>query len=78
MEYSKTIRIFEIKDNINLPTANNPNEMANCSLGDKIITFDEKSVYAKNWSDDNLHEYVLLAINFEFVRVNKQFFNEIS
>jgi hypothetical protein len=77
MEYTKTIRIFEIKDNINLPTASNPNEMANCSLGDKIITFDEKSVYAKNRSDDNNNEYVLLSLNFEFVKINKHFFNEI-
>ena len=74
----KIIRIFKIIDNIKLPIANNPNEMANCSLGDNVITFDEKTVYAKNWNNETNHEYVLLSINFEFVKVNKQFFEEIN
>ncbi len=78
MEYEKRIRIFEIKDNINLPIARNPKETANCGIGDKLISFDDAFVYAKNWTDEAEFQYVLLSFNFAFVVLNKSLFEEIN
>ena len=75
---NKNIRIFQLKENLKLPTEQDHNVMANCGIGDYIIIIQNESVYAKNWNDDDKHVYVLLAINPEFILNNTNIFNEID
>lgn len=75
MIYRTKIKIFEIIDNINLPLAENPNEIAQCGIGSHLICYDGKNVYAHDWSDNKEGDFVLLLPNLDFIEMNKSFFD---
>lgn len=74
MKYRNEIKVFKIKENINLPIKSNPNKTANCGIGDLIISYDGKNVYAKDWNDDQEESFVLLLNDLNFIEQNNYFF----
>jgi len=78
MCYRNEIKVFELKDNIILPIKSNPNKFANCSIGDLLVCYDGKNVYAKVWDDSQEESFVLLLNDLNFIEVNKHFFDCIS
>lgn len=78
MNYNEEIKIFRIKDNINLPLASNPNKITNSSIGDLLVCWDNKNVYVKNWDNPNDASFSLLLNNLAFIEANEHFFENIS
>ena len=78
MSYRNEIKVFKLKDNINLPIKSNPNKTANCSIGDLLVSYDGKNVYAKDWDDDQDDSFVLLLNDLDFIEANEHFFDCIS
>lgn len=78
MDYRVEIKVFKVKDSINLPMANNPQNIANCDIGDLLVCYDGKSVYAKDWNDTEDKSFVLLLNDLSFIEANKHFFDYIS
>jgi hypothetical protein len=76
--YRKEIKVFVLKDNINLPIKSEPIKVANCSLGDLLVCYDGKNVYAKDWDDNQKESFVLLLNDLSFIEANKHFFDCIS
>lgn len=71
------VKIYEIKDDINIPLKDNPNAMANANIGDELIV-SGKNVWVKNWDDDNNeNEYVLAIFDNKFVEANTTFFRNV-
>ena len=78
MSYRNEIKVFKLRDNINLPIKSNPNKTANCSIGDLLVSYDGKNVYAKDWDDDQDDSFVLLLNDLAFIEANEHFFDCIS
>ena len=79
MEYTKNIRIFRLINNINLPLAENPNEIVECNIGNLIICYDGNNVFAQDWGISNLGTNMsLLAINLKFIEINNEIFEELT
>lgn len=78
MSYRNEIKVFELKDNINLPIKSNPNKIANCNIGDLLVSYDGKNVYAKDWDDNQDDSFVLLLNDLAFIEANEPFFYCIS
>lgn len=78
MNYRNEIKVFVLKDNINLPIKSNPNYIANCDIGDLLICYDGKNVYVKDWDDEQDESFVLLLNDLSFIEANKRFFDCIS
>jgi len=77
MSYKIQVSVYKIKDNINLPLASNPQEIANSSIGDLIICFGG-DVYAQEWNNDNTQgNFVLLLNDIDFINANEQLFENI-
>jgi hypothetical protein len=78
--YRKEIKVFVLKDNINLsikgdPIKGEPIKVANCTLGDLLVCYDGKNVYAKDWDDTQKESFVLLLNDLSFIEANKHFFD---
>lgn len=43
--YRNEIKVFELKDNINLLMKSNPNKFANCNIGDLLVCYDGKMFF---------------------------------
>ncbi len=78
MDNRKEIKVFEIKDNVNLPIKSNPNKTANFSIGDLMVCYDGENVYAKDWVDGDEPSFVLLLNNLAFIEANPHLFYCIS
>ena len=79
MSYRSEIKVFKLKENISLPIKSNPNNIANCSIGDLLVSYDGENVYAKDWGDDGKEKsFVLLLNNLGFIEANEHFFDCIS
>lgn len=76
MENIIEVKIFRIKDNINLPLKSNPNEVADCNIGDHLICIDGKNVYARHWLKED--GYILLLQDLKFIELNTNFFEKIN
>ena len=74
MGYRKTIEIFKIKDNISLPLAENPAICANSNIGDYVVCWDGENVWARDWTDNETDQFVLLQNNLEFIKLNPSIF----
>ena len=72
--YRNEIKIFKLKENINLPIKSNHNKTANCNIGDLLISYDGKNVYAKDWDDNEEESFVLLLNDLVFIESNEHFF----
>ena len=78
MSYRKKIKVFVLKNNINLPIKSNPDKTANCNIGDLLVCWDGKNVYAKDWNDNEEEDFVLLLNDLTFIEINKHFFENIT
>ena len=79
MEYNKNIRIFTLNEDIKLPLAEDPKEIAECNVGNLLVCTDGKSIYAQDWSiNNNGFNMSLLTIDLIFVEKNDKFFEEIT
>ena len=72
------IKVFKLKDNINLPISSHPSTTANCCIGDLLISYDNKHVYAKDWTSAGEPSYVLLLNELSFFESNPTLFDNIS
>lgn len=75
MEYILDLKIFEINKAIKLPIASNPKTVVDCSIGDFIVCFDGKHVYAKDHDNSGKESFVLLLIGLDFIEANHKYFN---
>ena len=78
MNYRKEIKVFKLKESISLPIESNPERVVNCNVGDLLVSYDGKNVYAKDWTDNEEESFVLLQNNLGFIEANKHFFDCIS
>ena len=76
----KTIKIFKcINDGISLPLFKLPNRCREgISIGSYLVSFDNKTVYAKTWKNNNENEYVKLLNDVKFFEANDHLFELIS
>jgi len=77
MKYNLNIKIFELNRVIKLPTASNPEVITNCELGDLLVCFDGKNVYAKDRDAEGSDGFVLLLVGLDFIEANHKFFNHL-
>ena len=77
MSYIKKINIYEIRDNISIPLMSNPNEIADCSIGDMIIVIDN-NVWVRDWNNNRVEQHVLANINESFIIMNSNIFNKLT
>lgn len=65
-------------ENINLPLASDYNKIAiDAAIGTLLISFDNKHVYAKDWSNGKEDGYVLLLNDISFIESNPHFFEKL-
>lgn len=77
MSYKKNIKIFKIKENINLPLAESIDRCAKCSIGDFLVCFDGNEVYVKDWNNPSDAQFSLLANKLNFFEINKSIFEPV-
>jgi hypothetical protein len=75
MGYVKNIEIYKVVVNFNSPLASNPSKIANCSLGDFVLIFDDE-VWVKNWNDDQEEQFAKAVYSPEFVKMNPSIFEK--
>ena len=78
MKYRRDIKIFRLKEDINLPLQHNPNKVANCNIGDLLICYDGNNVYCRDRNENDEGNYSLLLNDLRFIEVNKLLFEEIT
>ena len=83
MSYTQKIKIFRLRTEINLPLAENPNEMANCEVGDLLVSCDGEHVFARDRDisdNDSVDDknMSLLSIRLSFVEINDLFFEDLT
>ena len=77
MNYIKKINIYEIRDNISIPLMSNPNEIADCSIGDMIIVIDD-NVWVRDWNNNRVEQHALANISESFIIMNSNIFNKLT
>lgn len=75
----KKYKVFEIKDNINLPLCDENGEisstMDNAGIGDLIIC-DDTGCYIKHWVDNEMDYYAKLYVKESFFESNPNIFHK--
>lgn len=77
MENTIHVKIFEIRENINLPLAENPDKCSNAGIGDHLLCFDGVHVYAKAY-DKGKDAFTLLLNDLKFIEMNPRIFDKIG
>ena len=72
------IKVFRLKQEINLPIKSEPDEIAECSVGNLLVCWDGKNVYAKDCVGGANDIYSLLLNDLAFFEVNEAFFENIG
>lgn len=75
--YVKKIEIYKLIENIATPLARNPNQIANCSLGDCLFIMDDE-VWIRDWNELNTEQFSKAIYSPEFVRLNDKIFEKTN
>jgi len=78
VEYNLEIKVFELREKVNLPLAEDPEKIANMDSGDILVCFDGIKVFAKNWNTDGTKSFAMLLNDITFIEANPTFFRNIS
>ncbi|RPI84277.1 MAG: hypothetical protein EHM34_03875 [Nitrosopumilales archaeon] len=77
MEINKTIKVYEICADINIPSRFDPKVLIKCGIGDTVI-IDGTDVWIRDWSDDNQKDmYTQPVFDNIFVEINPYIFKKI-
>lgn len=78
MSYRQEIKVFVMRQDINLPIKSDPSKIAMTGIGDLLVCYDGQKVYAKDWCNNGDPSFVLILNDLSFIEANKHIFELIS
>jgi hypothetical protein len=78
MEERLDIKVFKMVMDVNLPLARNANITASTGIGNLLVCFDGKNVYAKDYVEGKDPAFELLLNDLTLIEANPHLFERID